>query len=78
MTTEAQIFQVVIDLCEAGFQAYSRANYDKIVSALSPLEPSDRVNKMRRLAEAGHTLSSPRFAYPHIEGEARAALEASK
>jgi hypothetical protein len=65
---DQQIIARAIRECETGFSAHSRDGYERITELLSSLSaPTAQTEKAARLAEAGPTLSSPRFAYPHIK-----------
>jgi hypothetical protein len=67
--------QRIVDLCSTGFQSYDRSQYVEIERIADELGGDDpEIVKIKRLAGAGPTLSSPRFAYPHIEDAAREAL----
>jgi hypothetical protein len=63
-----QIINDVLRECDACFHGYDDTGYGRITEMLSEIqEPDERVIKALKLAEAGPTLSSPRFAYPHIK-----------
>lgn len=54
-------------LCDVGFNSYDQKYYSKIDELLSGVEQTPSVQRARRLCAAGPTLSSPKFAYPHIK-----------
>jgi hypothetical protein len=54
-------------LCDLGFAQYTDRFYPRIEELLAQVEQTDKVANARRLCAAGPTLSSPRFAYPHIQ-----------
>jgi hypothetical protein len=58
-------------LCDKGFETHDRSLYGDIDKLLSQCEQTERVVRARKLCEAGPTLSSPRFAYPHIQSALR-------
>jgi len=55
------------ELCQLGFNTHSAEYYEQIDKILSEVVQTEAIQKARRLCAAGPTLSSPRFAYPHIE-----------
>ena len=61
----------VDDLCDLGFQYRDSGYYQRIIDVLTPHEEHGEVADIIRLAGAGQTLFSPRFAYPHIQDIAR-------
>ena len=60
------IKQEVIAICQKSYRDGDRAGYLRIEEILQGVE-GEEAARIRRLAKAGPTLSSPRFAYPHIE-----------
>jgi hypothetical protein len=71
--SDQDIITRVIRMCDEGFSAHSAANYERITAALGDIEnPTEATEKAARLGEAGPTLASPRFAYPHIKSALRA------
>lgn len=71
-----QALERVVALCQAGFASYDPSNYVEIEQIMLPYAGADEADKIMRLAKAGPTLSSKRFAYPHIEAIAREAMDA--
>lgn len=57
--------------CDLGFASYDDSYYGKIIELLKD-DDTVEGKKVKTLAEAGYTLSSPRFAYPHIQDLVRA------
>lgn len=66
MTLAANTASDILRWCERGFQEYDARYYDSIDGALADAEQTEQVVRIRRMAQAGKTLASPRFAYPHI------------
>lgn len=60
----------VAALCRDGWRANDRSHYAHIGERLATLEQTEEVSALSRLAAGGDSLSSPRFAYPHIEERA--------
>lgn len=53
-------------LCALGYQTADADYYGKIDELLATCAQTEEVQGLRRLAVAGPTLSSKRFAFPHI------------
>lgn len=66
----------VIAICNQGFASHDPQYYDRIDDLLSTLDQSRAIQKMRRFAQVGPTLSSKRFAYPHIADTASEVISA--
>jgi hypothetical protein len=63
-----EIIRDVVRECESCFDRHDVTGYARITEMLSRIEdPDESVVKALRLADGGPTLSSPRFAYPHIK-----------
>ena len=60
----------VVRFCQSGFAQNNPAYYVDIDAALADVEQTEDVQTMRRLAQGGPSLTSKRFAYPHIEDRA--------
>lgn len=60
----------VADLCRRGWAANDRGEYARIRERLATLEQTEKVAALGRLASGGDSLSSARFAYPHIQERA--------
>ena len=60
-----------LELCKLGYALYDSKYYAEIETLLSSVPSTPGIEKAIRLAQAGVTLSSPRFAYPHIESALR-------
>lgn len=59
------------DLCRTHFDNRDRSGYKKIINLLKPFEKEPNIDRVLRLANAGESMVSPRFGYPHIESELR-------
>jgi len=71
----AEALERVDRLCDLGFASDDPAHYATIRRELEPHRETEGVDKMMRLAEAGPTLGSKRFAYPHIQSDAKDMLD---
>jgi hypothetical protein len=58
--------RAIKSLCDQGYATSDPSYYAKIDAILSAEPQTEQILSLRRLCEAGPTLSSKRFAYPHI------------
>lgn len=70
LTLQVQTLERVVSLCKSGFGSNLRGQYTRIIEAVTPfaeMNPNSPWTKMKALAESGPSLTSSKFAYPHIE-----------
>jgi hypothetical protein len=66
--SDEKLIEDVIQECDSSFRNYDVTGYNRIILTLSDVKNKTKaVDNAIRLAKCGPTLSSPRFAYPHIK-----------